>query len=140
MDHPDPRDELAIQRLVFDYAAGNDDRDIDAIMACFTPEGSFGLQVAGQDPVGPIEGAEAVAAFYGETLGAQDDQRRHVITNVRLLECDGRTARATSYFSLMVTDDSGTRVATTGVYADTLVRGEDGWRFATKWLDLAGMF
>ena len=136
----DPRDTLALQQLCFDYAAANDDRDVEAILACFTPDGTFGLQVAGQDPVGPFGPATTpdAATFFAETLGQQSDQRRHVVTNVRFVDVEPDRCTLLSYFTLCVTDAGTTQVLTTGVYRDEAVRLDGAWRFASKWLDLDG--
>ena len=131
---------LAIHELYYDYAAGNDDRDLEAIGRCFSAEGSFGLQIAGQEPWGPYLGREAVLAFMGDDLGAQRDQRRHVMTNIRVSRVSDDEARSTCYFTLLVTDGGTTRVATTGVYRDRVVLDEGRWVFAEKWLDLEGTF
>lgn len=136
----DPVDALAVQHLVHTYAAANDDRDVDAIVACFEPDGSFGLQVVGQEPVGPFDASTEpdLRTFMAETLGAQDDQRRHVVTNIRVVEASSDRWVVTSYFTLVVTDAGRTDVLTTGVYRDDVVRRPEGWRFAAKWLDLDG--
>jgi 3-phenylpropionate/cinnamic acid dioxygenase small subunit len=138
---PDPADVLAIQDLAYRYAAANDDRDVDAIAACFTDTGSFGLQIRGQDPVGPFDHATQpdLRTFMGDTLGQQTDQRRHLVTNVRVRRIADETCEVTSYFSLVVTDQGVTQVLTTGIYSDTVVRAGNGdWHFSAKWLDLDG--
>lgn len=141
MPLPDSVEVLAIQDLAYRYAAANDDRDVDAIAACFTDTGSFGLQIRGQDPVGPFDHATQpdLRGFMGDTLGQQTDQRRHLVTNLRVRREDDDTYALTSYFTLVVTDAGVTRVLTTGVYSDTVVRAGSGvWLFAAKWLDLDG--
>ncbi len=141
MQPPDPAEVLAIQDLAYRYAAANDERDVKAIAECFTATGSFGLQIRGLDPVGPFDHATTpdLRTFMGETLGQQTDQRRHVVTNLRIRRQSAHSYSVTSYFSLMVTDQGVTRVLTTGVYSDTVVRAaEGGWLFSEKWLDLDG--
>lgn len=131
---------LAIQQVAFAYAAANDDRDIAAIDACFTSDGSFGLQVAGHDPVGPFDPSTSPTRsdFFAADLGSQDDQRRHVVTNMRFVEVAPDRVTTLSYFTLQVTAAGATRTLTTGVYRDTFERVGGEWLIAAKWLDLDG--
>jgi 3-phenylpropionate/cinnamic acid dioxygenase small subunit len=136
----DPADVRPIHDLLFTYAAANDVRDIDEIVGCFTSDGTFGLQVMGQEPVGPF-GADSETTlrdFMSTTLTHQDDQRRHVITNVRIRRIDELVHEVLSYFTLVVTDGRGTRVLTTGVYHDTVAEVDGSWLIRAKWLDLDG--
>lgn len=138
MQRLDPAEVLAIHDLLYTYAAANDDRDVAVIVDCFTEEGSFGLQVAGAEPIGPLAGQD-LHDLYATMLGAQSDQRRHVITNVRVSRLDEGRCRVLSYFTLQVTDAGVTKTLTCGVYTDTVIQhGDGGWRFESKWLDLDG--
>lgn len=136
----DPRIALAIQQLQFTYASANDRRDVDAIMACFEPDGSFGLHVAGSDAVGPFDAGSTpdLRAFFAQSLGAQGDQRRHVITNVRFVEASSHRCLVSAYLTLVVTDAGRTQALTAGEYTDEVVLREGQWRFARKWLELDG--
>lgn len=134
----DPADALAVTDVLLDYARANDVRDVDAIVRCFAPDGSFAMQVAGQEPLGPFDDASepTLRAFMAATLGAQADRRRHVLTNVqvRALGPDEVTARA--YLTLVVTDGGGTAVRATGEYEDVLRRDGDRWLVVRKSLAL----
>lgn len=135
-----PADALAVQHLLLAYASANDERDVDAILDCFTPDGTFGMQVAGSDVVGPFgRGSDPdLRTFLDGMLGAQRDRRRHVLTNVRFLEAEPDRCVVGSYLTLVVTDGAGTRTLTSGAYRDVVLRGPQGWRLAHKWLDLDG--
>lgn len=140
MTAEDLQDRTDIHEVMAQYAWGNDVRDIPTIAECFADDGSFGLQIAGHEPVGPFGGRPAVADFMASALSTQTDQRRHVITNISLSRIGTDEFRARSYLSLMVTDAGVTRVATTGWYEDTFVRTSSGWRIASRWLWLDGQF
>jgi hypothetical protein len=140
MTADDILDRTGIQEVMAQYAWGNDVRDIPTIAACFADDGTFGLQIAGHEPVGPIVGRPAVAEFMESALRPQTDQRRHVISNISLTRVDPDRFQARSYLSLMVTDGGVTRVATTGWYEDTFVRGPEGWLISSRWLWLDGQF
>ena len=124
--------------VLYAYAAANDVRDIDAIVRCFSPDGTFGLQIVDQEPVGPFgpDAETSLRDFMSATLFQQDDQRRHVVTNPRIRRIDEDAHEVLSYFTLIVTDGQGTRVLTTGVYRDKVVRAGGAWLISTKWLDL----
>lgn len=135
MVRPDVRDVLDIHDLIYTYAAANDDRDLEAIAACFESSGSFGLQVAGEEPLGPFSGA-AMMEFFAGMLGVQSDQRRHVITNVRVREIAAAEFEVKSYFSLIVTDAGSTQVLTAGEYTDVVRRNDGSVKFVKKMLQL----
>jgi hypothetical protein len=132
--------ESLIHELMSDYAWGNDVRDIGLIVSCFTEDGGFGLQIAGQEPVGPFRGRPALVEFMGSALLSQTDQRRHVITNVKLTRVSADEYAARSYLTLAVTDGGATRIATTGWYEDTIVLEGGRWLIGDRWLWLDGQF
>jgi SnoaL-like domain len=108
------RDDL--HELFGAYGAANDLRDTALIGECFTAEG-----------------------FFGQAFAAQRDQRRHVVTNLRLLE-DGEDARAEAYLTLIVTDAGTTELKSAGRYDVRLAREEGEWRFRDMVLNLDSPF
>ena len=80
------------------------------------------IHIAGvDDPIGPLDGRDAIVTFFGDILDAQTDQRRHVITNFRRLGGD----RVNAYLTLIVTDAGETVIKSAGIYEATVAE-EDG--------------
>ena len=113
------------------YASAMDDNDFEVLRSVFTADASFTVDITGGPTVGPYEGGDAIVEFIESTTEEQQDQRRHVITNVRL---DGNTAYG--ILSLFVTADGELTVQTTGVYKVTIAGGGDAPVFSSMYLTL----
>ncbi len=120
-----------IQDLLSEYVWANDQGDIDAMVGCFTPDGSFWTS-SGADAV---VGTDALHEFFGRARAYRADlgqQPRHLIGNV-LVDGDGERVVARAYMTLIVTEADGTAgVACTGWYLDTIVRHDGRWRFSER--------
>jgi ketosteroid isomerase-like protein len=111
------------------YASAMDDNDYETLRSVFTDDAVFTVDITGGPTVGPYETADAIVEFISSTTEDQQDQRRHVITNIRL---DGDTAYG--ILSLFVTADGELTVQSTGVYKVTLEG--DSARFSSMYLTL----
>jgi hypothetical protein len=126
--------KAAIAELIVRYAALNDAGDWDAVAALFTEGGRMSRPTSPDDF---IAGRTAILAnFRSRTARAS----RHVVANI-LVTLEGETlARASSQILLFTgaaADDGGLPIQSAtspliGTYEDTLVKTEDGWRFAER--------
>jgi hypothetical protein len=132
------RDDL--HELFGAYGTANDLRDPALIGECFTAEGTFTLHIAGADTIGPLRPRDAVLDFFGQAFAVQSDQRRHVVTNMRLLEDGEDAARAEAYLTLIVTDGGTTELKSAGRYDVRLAREGGAWRFRDMVLHLDSPF
>ena len=133
-------DREALADLFAAYGAANDLRDVGLIGECFTADGAFTLHIADADTIGPLEPRDALLDFFGQAFAAQDDRRRHVVTNLRLLEDGPDAARAQAYLTLIVTDAGATQLKSAGRYDAEVVREGEGWRFRSLTLVLDSPF
>lgn len=133
-------DRHAIADVFAAYGAANDLRDVALTGDCFTQDGAFTLHIAGADTIGPLAPREQLLAFFGAAFAAQSDQRRHVVTNVRLLESDDERARVEAYLTLIVTDGGRTELKSAGRYDTEVVRDGEEWRFRAMTLFLDSPF
>ncbi len=133
-------DRDAISELFAAYAAANDVRDAGLVADCFTEDATFTLHIAGGPTIGPLEPRDEVVAFFGAAFAEQDDQRRHVVTNLRLLEAEDDRARAEAYLTLIVTDGGTTALKSAGRYDTEVVRDRAGWTFRSMTLHLDSGF
>jgi len=133
-------DRDAISDLLAAYAAGNDARDTGQIGDCFTADGAFTLHIAGADTIGPLQPREALVEFFGQAFAAQSDQRRHVVTNLRVVEDAADRALVEAYLTLIVTDAGSTQLKSAGLYRADVVQDPAGWRFRSLVLFLDSPF
>lgn len=130
-------DRMAIEQLFADYAWPMDTREWPVLATVFTEDASFTITIAGEPAVGPIVGRDEIVEFCSSTVGDQTDQRRHVITNVRIVNETDTSADVYAMLTLIVIADGALDVKSTGVYTTTAVEESDGaWRFSSMLLEL----
>jgi SnoaL-like domain len=125
-------DREAVTRPIFRYADRLDARDPRGVVACFAPDGEF---EAGSGAF-VLEGAEAIARFFEQALGAGPDGiggvSTHLMTNVMVdLERDSAHAE-TKAVAYLTKQDAGTVVVRGLRYSDDCVRAHDGWRLRRR--------
>jgi hypothetical protein len=113
------------------YASAMDDNAYGMLREVFTDDATFTVDITGGPTVGPFESGDAIVEFISSTTEEQQDQRRHVITNVRI---DGDTAYG--ILSLFVTADGQLTVQATGVYKVQIVEDSGRARFGSMFLTL----
>ena len=120
-----------VDQLFATFAWAIDAREFELLNGVFTADASFVVGITGGDTYGPFEGREAVVDFIATTTKEQRDQRRHVITNLRL---SGESS-ATAINTLIVVAGGELTVKTAGVYRVELAQEDGAWRFVS--MDLA---
>ena len=126
--------ERACERLVIDSAAHNDDRDWPALSALYALDAQL-VRPSGQ----VINGRAAIEASY--RAGTTERRTRHVCTNVRVT-LDSQDAASATTLVLIYSWTEPTTEGSTGLpvigtpalgeFADTFVRGSDGWRISQR--------
>ncbi|PXY29402.1 nuclear transport factor 2 family protein [Prauserella sp. PE36] len=124
-----------IENTLHRYAVGYDDGDLRLVEDSFTPDAVLTLRIGNGDLVGPFEGRDAIMRLMRDSAHSQDDQRRHVTTNV-IIEADGDTASCLSYLTIFSAKDGVLTALSTGKYDDELVRTEAGWRLRKRHIAL----
>lgn len=123
-------DREEIRRLLVDYAAALDARDMGAYSALFARDGEWiGATGHGRTPAG-------IRAMLEERLApnppAPGATHRHVVCNERV-DLDGDRATAVSTWTLVTRMPGDVPQFTLlGTYRDTLVREDGRWRFAAR--------
>ena len=117
-------DELAIQRILVDYAAFLDGRDYASYAGLFTPDGEWANATRSR------KGRAAIQQMLAGTLGPAGAPNRanyHIITNPRI-DLDGDRATATSRYLFVMRGPDGSPVPSlAGVYHDEFVRQGGKW-------------
>lgn len=107
-----------IQQLLAKYCFAHDERDLDMLASCFASDVSM-MGVAGRDNV---------VAAYGAGYQQLTIKRRHVISNIFIVEDGDERAVVQSYITLYLVHDDQLSLHLTGTYRDTLVREDGAWR------------
>ncbi len=122
--------EQQIKNLVYRYAELLDDGDIDAVAHLLRR-----ARLVGPDGQEQGSGADAIDAIYRSFTRLYPDGTpltQHVTSNV-IVEIDGDTATARSYFTvLQATPDLPLQPIIAGRYRDSFARDEAGWYFTSR--------
>jgi SnoaL-like domain len=129
-------DRDAIEQLFSDYGWPMDSREWPVLGDTFTEDAEFTIVITGGDTIGPLQGRDAIVEFCSTTVNAQTDQRRHVITNIRLAPEKDTEAEVTAILTLIVVTDGALEVKSSGLYRTRAVLDGDRWRFARMHLTL----
>jgi uncharacterized protein (TIGR02246 family) len=130
-------DRSAIEQLFADYGWPMDTREWDVLATVFTEDAEFTITIPGSDAIGPVNGRDAIVEFCSSTVGDQIDQRRHVITNVRITNETDSAADVYAILTLIVVAEGALAVKSSGLYRTKAVKEADGkWRFSSMLLEL----
>lgn len=121
-------DRILIAERIYRYGWGYDERNRELLADCFTEDAVWEGSVMGLEPVGPFEGRDAIVAFLCTFWDAQDDQRRHVFTNVVVDALSDTDATAHAYLVLTSAGDATFQPVTSGPYRLNFRKESDGWR------------
>lgn len=119
-------DELAIQRILFDYSVYLDGRDWDGFVSLFAPDGVW------SNVEGIYQGREAIMAMLRGPNGGSDAPSQtvnyyHANSNWRI-EVEGDTATCISRYLFVLRRDLRPTSALAGQYRDEFVRTGEGWK------------
>lgn len=130
-------DKFAIHELLARAAYGYDEADLDLLGDCFDRDATMSIVIAQGDTVGPFRGNQAIMQLMRDSLGAQDDQRRHVISNIFFREEKEDEATVVSNLTLTAVKGGQLKVISTGIYRDEVALCHDGqWRIRERFLAL----
>ena len=129
-------DKLAIHELLSRAAYAFDERQLDVLEQCYTIDASMLIDITGVGEAGPFEGREAIMHLISDTLAAQTDVRRHVISNFFFESEKKKAARVVSSLVVFAVENGEINVIISGVYRDDVVRKDGAWRIKHRRLDL----
>lgn len=125
-------DNLAIRRLLVDYAAFLDSRDYKSYATLFTADGVW------TNAAGTHQGRAAIEQMLAGAMGpagAANTANYHIISNPRI-DLDGDHATATSRYLFMMRGPDGRPIPSlAGIYRDDLVRQHGAWKIRRRVAD-----
>lgn len=127
----------AIENVLYRYTLAYDDNDMAEMADTFADDAVMTMRIAGGDLIGPFDGKDAIMKLMKDSLAGQDDQRRHVTTNMVLRKETEDTATVNSYLTLIAVKDGQANLLSTARYDDELRHEADGvWRFTNRHIEL----
>lgn len=129
-------DKQAVSELLGKGGWAYDTPDIDYLADMFTETGTFDLTIAGMGQVGSFAGRAEIRKLYEDSLASQEDQRRHVVTNIFYEDETDTSVTAVSYLVLITIKDGALNVISSGVYRDQVTLDGDSWRITHRDLHL----
>lgn len=127
--------ESAINRLLIHEAfarwgIAHDEAQLEVIRSLFTEDAELVVLLGSKEPIDSAKGSNAIVDTVANSLRQQQDQRRHVITNVVIDRLTEHEASAIAYGIVTIANDGLSLGASVIYYAD-LCRETDGvWRFS----------
>jgi SnoaL-like domain len=121
-------DRLEIAERVYRYGWGYDERDRELLGDCFTDDAIWEGNIMGQISVGPFTGRQSIVDWLATFWDEQQDQRRHIFTNLVVQALTEDTATAYAYLLLTAATQGTVTPVTTGPYRFELSRQDDCWR------------
>jgi SnoaL-like protein len=113
---------------IYRYGWAFDEREPTLLADCFTDDARWEARVAGETVIGPFDGRAAIVEFMKGFWERQDDQRRHMISNVIVDAQTEDEARVLTYH-LLASARGGAPVPVTCGFYRLLMQKQDGvWR------------
>lgn len=123
-------DRQRIHELIADYGWYADSRDVQSYLGLFTPDAAFVAPKLGLS----LNGQQEISAFIGprwKKIAELGEQRRHIITGIRLTNVSEKSASYRAILNLAAKKSEGeTKIVMTGFYVGTLTKTAAGWRIA----------
>ncbi|MDQ0867308.1 nuclear transport factor 2 family protein [Arthrobacter globiformis] len=110
------------------YSYAYDERRLEVLRSLLTDDAKFSISIAGSD-VQSVEGRDTVVEWLSEIMDSQDDQRRHLVSNVIIEEISADRAVVVTYLAVFSIRDSA-HLATTGFYRFELEKQDTVWRIS----------
>lgn len=115
-------DYAEIAQLLYRYCAAHDSRNLEMLGDCFASD----VELLG------AKGRQAVVDRYATGYQHLTAQRRHILTNVFIVEDGDNEALVQSYITLYLIRDGKLELHLTGVYRDRVVMEDGRWRIRSR--------
>ena len=127
---------LEIHELLARSAYALDERDLALLEACFAPDATMIIEIAGGGGPLRFEGREKITSLMRDAMATQKDKRRHVTTNTMVIAESGGELSLVSNLTLTSVENGAIRLVTSGLYRDRVRREAGRWLIAERRVDL----
>ena len=125
-----------IENVFNRYSLAYDKPNLADMESCFTEDAVMSMRIAGGDLIGPFEGRSAIMKLMSDSLASQNDQRRHLTTNLVIRSQTEDSASTESYLTLIAVANGKATLLSTAVYTDELICRDGQWLFTKRHIDL----
>ena len=126
----------AIRALLFRVCFSNDERDAEMWASCWTDDAEMGGGSRSEVESGTanvFRGKDAIVTALTASWDRQTHRRRHVLSNVFLVEEGDDEAVVNSYITLYLIENEGVpQLEITGRYRDSVLRQKGSWRIKKR--------
>jgi len=129
-------DKLAIQELLARSAYALDERQLEMLADTFSADASLAIDIAGTAGEVLFQGRDAIMGLMRDSMEAQTDQRRHVVTNLFFEALTEDRAAVISNITITSVEHGAIRLVTSGLYRDAVFREGDRWRIERRRIEL----
>ncbi len=127
---------LAIGELLSRSAYALDERDVELLASTFASDVELVIAIAGVAEDARFAGHAAVMQLMTDSMAAQQDKRRHVISNLFIMAHTADSADVISNLTLLSVADGAARLVSTGLYRDHVVLQDGQWRIGRRRIEL----
>ena len=120
-------DKQAMSEILGRLGWAYDTGDLDYIERMYTKDGRFTVTIAGMGQVGDYRGIDVIMGLYRGSKATQDDQRRHVVSNIFFTDDTATSATVFSYLTLHATKGGVLKTLSAGCYTDKFVLVGGAW-------------
>lgn len=135
-DRLEVADKLAIHELLSRAAYALDEREIDLLESCFAPDAQLTMRIASGDLIGPFDGRVGIMQLMTDSMAAQTDKRRHVISNIFFESESEEAVSVMSNLTLLATEHGEINVLSAGLYRDHVVQQGGRWQLHRRHIEL----
>ncbi|BCW58554.1 nuclear transport factor 2 family protein [Arthrobacter sp. StoSoilB20] len=107
------------------YSYAYDERRLDVLHDLLTTDAKFSISISGGE-VHAESGRETVVEWLSGIMNGQDDQRRHLVTNIIVEDITDSTAVIVTYLAVYSVRETA-QLATTGFYRFELAKEGPLW-------------
>lgn len=124
-------DRLLIMEAFSRWGIAYDEGQPQVIGSLFTDDATYVVTEGSAAPLVTMQGRKTIVTGVMKVLRAQNDQRRHAMSNVVIERMDGTSAMALAYGIVTIADGDTLTLGASVIYTADLVKGGDGvWRFS----------
>ncbi|GAA3704846.1 hypothetical protein GCM10023081_46430 [Arthrobacter ginkgonis] len=110
------------------YSYAYDERRLEVLRSLLTEDAKFSISVSG-NAVHTEQGRDTVVQWLSDIMESQDDQRRHLVSNVIIEDITSHTAEIVTYLAVYSVRETA-QLATTGFYRFELEKHDSVWRIS----------
>ena len=125
-------DKQVITEILGKMGWAYDNNKLDYYETVYADDARFTVSMVGKGQVADYQSKSTIMGLYTASKAAQNDHRRHVISNIFFTEDTATTATVVSYMTLFLKVGEEMKLLSTGEYTDKFVLLGGAWKLAHR--------